>query len=74
MNAEARLIMEVWELVRDQIPNAKRLDVASGLLYAFEEYGFDARDIQEIVDEDTHLAKAFRDLFDAEEEEPLEED
>jgi hypothetical protein len=42
--------------------------MAIGFLRAFEEYGFDSRDMQDILDEDRYLARAYADLYDVGEE------
>jgi hypothetical protein len=68
MNSESKLIAEVWDLVRDCIPANRRLEIAIAFLQNFEEYGFDSRDMGDIVDEDAYLRRAYADLFDEEEE------
>lgn len=75
MKQESMIIIELWDLVRDTIPASQRLDIAISFLKAFEEYGFDSKDMQDITDEDTHLKRAYDDLFhDEEEEEDYGED
>jgi hypothetical protein len=69
MTNENTLVLEIWELVRDQLPAARRLETAAGILRAFEEYGFDKRDLDEIVEEDAYLAKAFHEVFDVDQDE-----
>lgn len=68
MTSENTLVLEIWELVRDQLPAARRLETAAALLRAFEEYGFDERDLSEIVEEDAYLAKAYYEVFDVDQE------
>lgn len=60
MNSDAALILEIWELVREGLPPARRNDVALGILKAFEEYGFDHSALAEAGEEDTTLGKAFK--------------
>ena len=69
MNSESKVVVELWDLVRDHIPATRRLEIAIAFLRAFEEYGFEQRDMQDILDEDQHLARAFNDIFEVEEDE-----
>ena len=69
MKNESNLALEIWEMVRDHLPAAKRLDTAIGILRALEEYGMEARDLQDVVDEEPYLSRAYREIFDAENEE-----
>lgn len=74
MNSESKAIAEIWDLVRDHIPSSRRLEIAIAMLRSFEEYGFDSRDMQDILDEDVYLSRAFADLYGDDEEEEDEED
>ena len=74
MNSESKVIAEIWDLVRDHIPSSRRLEIAIAILRSFEEYGFDSRDMQDILDEDVYLSRAFADLYGDDEEEEDEED
>ncbi len=49
------------------------MEIAIAFLRAFEEYGFDQREMQDILDEDKYLAHAFHDIFDVDEEEEDED-
>jgi len=64
MNSESKVVAELWDLVRDHIPSPRRLEMAIAFLRAFEEYGFDSRDMIDIMDEDQYLCRAFADLYD----------
>ena len=66
MRSESNLVMELWELVRDQLPAARRQDIATAMLTAFQDFGFDSNDLKDIVDEDAFLTKSFYDVFDEE--------
>lgn len=68
MNSESRLILELWETVRDTIPAPKRTDVALNWLRSCEEYGFDSVDLGDLVGEDKNLEEAFNLLYDEEED------
>lgn len=63
MRSESKLTLEIWELVREQIAPARRQDIATSLLQAFEEFGFEDRDLQDVIDEDPHLTRAFHEVF-----------
>jgi hypothetical protein len=63
VNSESSLVLELWELVRDGIPSARRADLALSMLRSFEEFGFEAKDLADLLDEDDHLTAAYRALF-----------
>ena len=63
MAIEAQLVIDVWEAVRDLLPQAKRSDAAAGIVRAMAEYGFEGKDLGQIVDEDDDLAAAFEHVF-----------
>ena len=63
MSSEAQLVLDIWDVVRDNISHSKRRGVAEDLLYAFMEFGFEAGDCASIVDEDPDLASAFDEVF-----------
>lgn len=65
MRDDNEMIVEVWEVIRDVVPTAKREDTALRLLKVFEENGFD---INEIEGEDTILDEALQLLRDEEDE------
>jgi len=73
MNSESSLVLELWENVRDLIPPTKRLETATSMIRSFVEYGFDARDLRDVVDEEPYLTRAYRDVVDDVEEE-IEQD
>jgi len=60
---DTQLVLDVWEAVRDSVPVAKRPEVANGIMRAFADYGFEAREICDVVDEDDDLEQAFVDVF-----------
>lgn len=63
MSNDTQLILDIWETVRDILPATKRAEVANGILRAFSEYGFEARDISGIADEDSDLEEAYYEIF-----------
>jgi hypothetical protein len=63
MSSEAQMVFEIWDAVRDFVPVSKRLDVAETIVKAMSEYGFEAADLAEIVDEDDDLAEAYQVVF-----------
>ena len=74
MSNEAELVINVWEVVREVVPHTKRAELSKRLMYMFAEYGFDASDLESIVDEDPDLTEAYHEVFSPEEEETPEED
>jgi hypothetical protein len=65
MSEESKLVIEVWEVMRDVLPPARREDAALRLLKVFEENGFK---IDEIEGEDSILDEALHLLRDEEDE------
>jgi hypothetical protein len=74
MNSESKVVAEIWDLVRDSLPSSRRLEIAIAILRSFEEYGFDSRDMQDILDEDVYLSRAFADLYGDDDEEDEDDD
>lgn len=76
MSSEAQLILDVWEVVRDNVPHTKRPGMAEELLTCFAEYGFEAVDVASIADEDPELEAAYASVYadDLEDEEEEEDD
>lgn len=75
MKSESNLVLEVWELMREQVPQARRGEISISLLRCFEEYGFESSDMADILDEDEHLTSAYRAIFgggDSEEEDEVD--
>lgn len=64
MRSETQLIVEIWDLVRDTLPVARRLETAIQMLRAFEEFGFEPETLADLEDEDVYLARAYEDLYD----------
>ena len=73
MTSESQAIVALWDLVRDHVPQARRLEIAISFLREFEEYGFEKREMLDIVDEDPYLKRAFYDIFEEDEEEQDED-
>ena len=63
MSSEAQVVLDVWDAVRDHLPHAKRAAIAQDILYAFQEYSFEAADCASIADEDPDLASAYAEVF-----------
>ena len=58
MNASASLLLEVWEVVSELLPNNKRVDMARKLVNIFADKGMDRDDFEAIHGEDEHLDSA----------------
>lgn len=59
-NNDNAVIVEVWEVIRDVVPAAKREDAALRFLKVFEDNGFDIEDIEgedSILDEALNLIR-----------------
>lgn len=63
MSDDARLLLDVWEVVRDHLPPAKREVAAIALMRVFADHGYDARDLAAVKDEDEDLDVAFEEVF-----------
>lgn len=63
MNSETRLLLEIWESVRDNLPASKRAESARGIVNAFADYGYDASDFRDVLGEDQYLTDAIEDVF-----------
>ena len=63
MNSESSLVMEIWEAVRDFVPASKRTDVAVSVLRSVQEFGLEANDLNDLLDEDEHLNAAHKIVF-----------
>jgi hypothetical protein len=70
MSSDSKLIVEVWDTIRDIIPAGKRDDAALRILRLFEEYGFE---IQEAEGEDKILDEALELLREDEDEDEVDE-
>jgi hypothetical protein len=74
MKSESKVVAELWDLFRDFVPPARRLETAIAYLRVFEEFGFDEKDMEDIIDEDRYLARAHDDLYGADDEDDHIED
>lgn len=63
MSNEVELVVALWELVRDYLPAAKRPEIATDILRAFEGYGFDDKELYGVEEEDRDLARAYEEVF-----------
>ncbi len=73
MTSEAEFVIELWESVRDFIPNSKREEAATGIVQAVLNYGIEYADIASIEDEDELLGEVLRNIVDPEEEIEIDE-
>jgi hypothetical protein len=58
MNISASLLLEVWEVVSELLPNNKREDMARKLINIFADKGMDRDDFEAIRGEDDHIDSA----------------
>lgn len=73
MRRESRLILELWDVIRDHVPPGKRGDTALAMMTLLQDYGMERDDLCDVVDEDPHLTRAFHSLFDDDDEAEDEE-
>ena len=45
MSSESELVINVWEMFKETVPNSKRGDIAVEFLRQFADYGFEASDL-----------------------------
>lgn len=57
------LALAIWEAVREELPASKRAEVAEAMLRAFQEYGAEAHDLSELLDEDSIIVEAYKQVF-----------
>ncbi len=74
MTNESQLLLLIWEAVRDNVKADKRLEIASQIVRAFEDAGFDPGDLGEAAEEDRIIDQAYRELYIGEEEAVYEDD
>ena len=67
MNNETKLVIELWDYIRDNLSAKLRADAALHILKLFEEYGVDV-DRNELEGEDEYLDDALHILQDDHEE------
>lgn len=70
MSMSAGLLLEVWEVIQDHLPNNKREDMARKLVHIFSEHGMDRDDFMNIKGEDDNIDSAIDSVYTGEEEEP----
>ena len=63
MNVSASLMLEVWEVVSELLPNNKREDMARKLVNIFADKGMDRDDFEAIHGEDEHLDSAIEEQY-----------
>jgi len=58
MDVSASLLLEVWEIVADILPNNKREDMARKLVNIFADKGMDKKDFEAMRGEDEYIDSA----------------
>jgi hypothetical protein len=58
MDTDGTIILDLWELIVEHIPNNKREDVANKVIKIFADAGFEAADFETVRGEDSHLDAA----------------
>lgn len=65
MDVSSSLLLEVWEVVSDLLPNGKREDMARKLIKIFNDNGMDIEDLESIKGEDDYLDSVMESLYTA---------
>jgi hypothetical protein len=65
MDVGGSLLLEVWEVVSDILPNGKREDMARKLIKIFADKGMDQDDFESIKGEDEYLDNVIDSLYTA---------
>lgn len=63
MAAEAQLLVDIWDAVRDVVPAGRRPDLAEAVVRAFANYGCEPADLHDVED-DPDLTQACQVVFD----------
>lgn len=63
MTISTTMILDIWELLSEYVPTAKKEDAANKLLIILDNYSVDSRDLQSIHGEDPHLDAAIKHLY-----------
>lgn len=69
MSSESELVINLWDVIRENVPNSKKADMAVEVIRLFADYGFESDDLEDIVDEDIHLTEAYKLIYENDEEE-----
>jgi hypothetical protein len=70
MDTDGTIILDLWELIVEHIPNNKREDVANKVVKIFADAGFEDADFDAVRGEDSYLDAAIDNIKeDADEEE-----
>ncbi len=69
MRSESNIVFEVWELMREYVPAARRESTAMSLIRSFVEYGFDHADFADAIEECDVLRSAYNLMVEADEDE-----
>ncbi len=58
MDTDGTIILDLWELIVEHIPNNKREDVANKVIKIFADAGFESSDFETVRGEDSYLDAA----------------
>ena len=74
MTIESSLVLEIWEILNEYLPNSKKEEAAVKLLLVFENYSLERRDFETIRGEDNYIDAAIDSIYDEEESEDIDEE
>lgn len=63
MDVNGTVVLDLWELLVEYIPTAKKEDVANKIIMMFADAGLDENDFNTIRGEDNHLDSAIDNYF-----------
>lgn len=67
--ADSTVILDLWELIVEYIPNGKREDVANKFVKIFADAGVEDADFESVKGEDPHLDTAIDNIKEESDEE-----
>ena len=74
MTIESSLVLEIWEILNEYLPNSKKEEAAVKLLLVFENYSLERRDFETIRGEDNYIDAAIDSIYDEEESDDHDEE
>lgn len=63
METNGAVVLEIWELIVEHLPSAKREEVANKVVKIFSDYGVEQADFESVKGEDSHLDAAIDNIY-----------
>lgn len=74
MSSESELVINLWDVIRENVPNSKKSDMAVEVIRLFADFGFESDDLEDIVDEDVHLTEAYKLIYENDDDEEYDDE